>query len=180
MRDISLHILDVVQNSLAAAASKIEIEIYEVTEKDFLSLVISDNGRGMNDEQAKRALNPFYTTRTTRKVGLGLSLLQANAQACGGDLLILSELGRGTIIKAHFILGHIDRPPLGDMASTLTTLVCGNPQVTFIYKHHRDDRGFGFDTLEVQQILGGIDLNHPEVFKWIKDFLQGKENELYS
>lgn len=179
MRELSLHILDIVQNSLAAGANRICIRIREDTAGDRLVIEIEDNGCGMNDEQIKRALDPFYTTRKTRRVGLGLSLLQANAQACGGDLAISSTPGCGTVVRADFQLSHIDRVPLGDIVATLITLLSGWPDIHFIYERQRDEKRVAFDCAEIKKALGGIPFNHPEVLTWLQEYLQEKENEVY-
>ena len=138
MQDLSLHILDIVENSLAASATRVEIAIVEDTREDLLSLVIRDNGRGMDAEARKQALDPFYTTRTTRRVGLGLSLLAQAAQQSGGAIEIVSEPGRGATVKAVFQLSHPDRKPLGDVAETLRTILCGRPELELRFEHKRD------------------------------------------
>lgn len=178
MRELSLHILDIVQNSLAAQASLVQITINENSEKNLFLIEIEDNGRGMSDEQVKRALDPFYTTRTTRRVGLGLPMLQANAQACGGDVFIESVPSLGTKVRAEFQLDHIDRPPLGDMVSTLVSLVAGSPQVDFVYIRRRDEKSFCFQTQELREHLQETPLNHPDVLSWIRDYLREKENTM--
>lgn len=179
MREISLHILDIVQNSLAAQAKNIRITIIEDSQEDRMLVKIEDDGRGMDQETVKKALDPFYTTRTTRKVGLGLSLLQANTQACEGHLEVESKLGKGTIVYAVFRLSHIDRPPLGDMGSTLVTLISGSQDVNFFYLHRHGEKEFSISTLEIKEHLEGLSLNHPEVLAWLQDFFRKKEKELY-
>lgn len=178
MREISLHILDIVQNSLAAQAANIAIIIDESYDKDEFCLKIEDDGCGMSEEKVKRALDPFYTTRKTRKVGLGLSMLQANAQGCNGDLSIFSKEGQGTVVKAIFQHSHIDRPPLGDMVSTMVALISGSPHVNFLYKHSCNDKKFIFQTKEMKDILQETPLSHPQVLVWIKDCLREKEKSL--
>ncbi len=180
MREISLHILDIVQNSLAAQAGTIKILVKEEREKDVLFIEIADDGCGMSEDQVKKALDPFYTTRTTRKVGLGLSLLQANCQACGGDIEIVSSPGQGTVVKASFKYHHIDRPPLGDMVSTLVALMTGAPQIRFVYCHHVDGKEYCFDTAQVKELLEDVPINSPEVITWLKGYLREKEEELVS
>jgi hypothetical protein len=179
MREISLHILDIVQNSLAAQAENIGITIIEDTREDRMLVKIEDDGKGMDQETVKKALNPFYTTRTTRKVGLGLSLLQANTQACAGDLAVESLPGKGTIVTAVFMLNHIDRPPLGDMGSTLVSLISGSPNVNFRYVHQYNEKTFSFSTLEIKEYLQGMPLNHPDVLIWLQDFFREREKDLY-
>lgn len=138
MEDLSLHILDIVENSIAASATRIRILITEDTQRDLLSLEISDNGRGMDAETQKKALDPFYTTRTTRRVGLGLPLLAQAAREGGGHFELDSETGRGTTVKAVFQLSHPDRKPLGDIAETLQTILSGRPELDLRFEYKRD------------------------------------------
>ncbi|HHZ17070.1 MAG TPA: ATP-binding protein [Clostridia bacterium] len=178
MREIALHILDIVQNSLAAGARNIWIDILEDTPKDRLVVRIKDDGRGMDEETVRKAADPFYTTRKTRKVGLGLPLLQANAQACEGDLKIASMPGKGTTIEAVFRLSHIDRPPLGDMAATMVSLLAGSPDVDFFYDHQYNEKVFSCNTVEIREKLDGLSLQHPEVLGWLREYFEEKEREL--
>ncbi len=178
MREISLHILDIVQNSLAAGAANVTISVKEDLDDDVLELIIEDNGCGMDEEKLKKVLDPFYTTRTTRKVGLGLSMLQANAEACGGELTIDSVPNKGTVVKAVFQHSHIDRVPLGDMVATLIALVAGYPEVDFLYSHSVDKKDFIFSTKEIRDVLEDTSLDHPEVLSWLKDYLSERENQL--
>ena len=138
MEDLSLHILDVVENSLAASASRIKILIVEDTPGDSFSLEITDNGRGMDAPTQKMALDPFFTTRTTRRVGLGLPLLAQAARESGGNLEIDSEPGRGTTLRTVFRLSHPDRKPLGDIAATLQTILTGRPELDLEFEYKRD------------------------------------------
>ena len=150
MEDLSLHILDIVENSIIAKASTIEIKVVEDIEKDLLTIEIRDNGQGMDEETVKKALDPFFTTRTTRKVGLGLSLLSQAARESGGNIEIESQAGGGTRVKATFGYSHIDRKPVGNMEATLTTLIVGNPEVDFIYEHKKGELEYRLDTKEVR------------------------------
>jgi anti-sigma regulatory factor (Ser/Thr protein kinase) len=140
MQDLSLHILDIVENSITASASRIKILIVEDTPRDLLSLEITDNGQGMDPEVRRGALDPFFTTRSTRRVGLGLPLLAQAARESGGTLEIASEPGRGTTVKATFQLSHPDRKPLGDVAETLRTILCGRPELDLQFEYQRDSR----------------------------------------
>ena len=133
MEDLSLHILDVVENSIEANASKIEIKIIEEKNKDLLVIEIKDNGRGMNKETINKVLDPFYTTRTTRKVGMGLSLLAQAAKVSNGNFEINSKVGEGTKVKATFQYSHIDRKPIGNMDDTIVTLITSHPEINFVY-----------------------------------------------
>ena len=138
MQDLSLHILDIVENALAASATRISILIDEDTARDVLSLEIRDNGKGMDAEARARALDPFYTTRTTRRVGLGLPLLAQAARESGGTLEIASGPGQGTTIKAVFQRSHPDRKPLGDVAETLGTILSGRPELDLQFEYRKD------------------------------------------
>lgn len=180
MRELSLHILDIVQNSLAAEATKISMLVNEDIINNQMEVVIRDNGRGMGPEELRKVLDPFYTTRKTRRVGLGLSLLQANARACGGDLWIESEPGKGTTVRVCFLHDHIDRTPLGDMVSTLITLVSGSPDVDFQYEYRRGKKKFVINTSEIKEILEDTPLNHPQVLAWLEEYLREKEQEILS
>lgn len=152
MRELSLHILDIAENGITAGADCIEISINEARgSEDLLTIVIQDNGRGMPVEKLQKPTDPFITTRTTRRVGLGLSLLAAAADRCEGKLEIASEAGRGTRVEATFRYHHIDRAPVGDMASTITTLIMGNPEVDFDYRHTVDTRNFTLDTRDLKE-----------------------------
>ncbi len=150
MEDLSLHILDIVENSIRAKASRIEIKVIEDIRKDLLTIEIKDNGQGIDEETVKKVLDPFFTTRTTRRVGLGLPLLSQAARESGGDVEIESKVSRGTRVKATFGYSHIDRKPLGNMGATLTTLIAGNPEVDFIYEHKNDELEYRLDTKEIR------------------------------
>ncbi|HHY06566.1 MAG TPA: sensor histidine kinase [Clostridia bacterium] len=178
MREISLHILDLVQNSLAAQAKNIWITVMENRFEDKMVIKIKDDGRGMSEEALDKVLDPFYTTRTTRKVGLGIPLLAANAQACEGNLEVKSVLGEGTSLEATFRLSHLDCPPLGDMPSTLIALFSASPEVNFFYEHKCEEKSFQISTREVKENLTGLSLQNPLVLGWLQDFFKIKEQEL--
>jgi anti-sigma regulatory factor (Ser/Thr protein kinase) len=167
MHELSLYILDIVQNSIAAGASKIEISVDEDTKSDIITISISDNGCGMTSEQVKQVTNPFYTTRTTRRLGLGIPLFRLAAEQTGGNLKIVSEQGKGTAITATFIRSHINCLPLGDICGTLTALIRLNPDRDFCYKQSLNGSSFAIDTQELRQILKDVPLDTPEVVSWI-------------
>ena len=146
MEDLSLHILDIVENSIRADAKEVEIRIEENVAKDCLEIEISDDGAGMDQATIEKALDPFFTTKTVRKVGLGLSLFREAARAAGGDMTVQSEPGKGTRVKATFQYGHVDRQPLGDLVMTLRTLIVANPEVRFRFSHHKDGNEERFDS----------------------------------
>ena len=138
MEDLSLHILDVVENSFAASATTIEISIDEDTAADRLSLVIRDDGNGMDEEVRQKALDPFFSTRTTRRIGLGLPLLAQAARESGGDLALESAPGEGTTVRAQFQLSHPDRKPLGDIAASLVAILAGRPHLEVCFDYRKD------------------------------------------
>lgn len=146
MEDLSLHILDVVENSIAAGASKIEINIIENIAENLLVVEINDDGKGMSDEILKKVLDPFYTTRTTRRVGMGLSLLAQSAEESEGAFDIRSKVGEGTEVKATFQYDHIDRKPLGDLKSTFIALLTSYPDINFVYTHVDEEGEFVLDS----------------------------------
>ena len=178
MKELSLHILDIAENSVKAKASLIEISVSEDEEKNLIEIEIKDDGCGMSEEFLNRVKDPFSTTRTTRRVGMGLSLFEAAAQQCGGTLQISSKEGIGTDVLVTFILNHIDRAPLGDMAGTMQTLIGGSPDIDFIYHYKKNGREFCLNTAEMRNELGDVPLNTPEVLLWIGDFIKDGINEL--
>ena len=151
MEELSLHLLDLVENAIRAQADVIKIKIHEEPGQDMLCMLVEANGNGMEPELAAQASDPFCTTRTTRRVGLGLSLLKANAQLCDGDLTVESKPGQGTRVKAWFSLNHIDRQPLGDWPATIAGLILTQREVEFVYSHKVGDEEFELDTRELRQ-----------------------------
>ena len=180
MRELALHILDIVQNSVAAGASAVGIEIDEDRDKakDLLSIAVIDDGRGMDEDTIAKVTDPFYTTRTTRKVGLGIPLLKTGALACGGDFAIESRLGEGTTISASWQWSHIDRPPLGDMVSTMLAILLGSEEIDFRYRHRVGAETFAFESAEMKEALDGLSFQTPEVYEWLKAFLTEGEASL--
>ena len=172
MKELSLHILDIAKNSVKAKADCIKITVDEEEEKNLLTIEIEDNGCGMSEEFLKTVKDPFSTTRTTRKVGMGISLFEAAANQCGGRLDIFSEKGKGTKVCVYFEYNHIDRAPLGDMAGTIVTLISGSPEINFIYTHTKNGQTFKMDTAELKAILGDVPLDTPEVLLWIGDYIK--------
>jgi len=172
VRELSLHILDVLENSVEAGATRIELLIEEDLRGDVLRITVTDNGRGMSEDMVERVLNPFVTTRKTRHVGLGLPLFAAAAQRCNGDLHIQSQLGVGTTVTATFQHSHIDRAPLGDVAGTVLAVILSERPVDIDYRHTLDGCTFELDTAEVRQELGGVPLSHPLVREWLEATLR--------
>jgi hypothetical protein len=168
MEDLSLHILDVAENSVNAGATFIQISITENTVQDLLTLTIEDNGRGMPPEFVQKVLDPFCTTRTTRKVGLGLSLLAQSARETYGDIRIQSFPDKGTVVTADFRPSHIDMRPLGNIADTITTLIAGNPETDFLFRYDRDNRNYSLDTREIRAALEEVPINSADVLSAIR------------
>jgi len=163
VQDLSLHILDIVENSLAAGARRVEIRIEEDLPADRMTIEIVDDGCGMDEEMVKRALDPFFTTKTTRRVGLGLPFLAEACRMSNGQLCLQSCPGRGTTVRATFQRSHIDRKPLGNMGDTLITLIVGHPEVDLFYEHRKDGAYFSLDTREIKAELGNVPLNDPQI-----------------
>ena len=176
MKELSLHILDIAQNSLKAEAKNIAISIKDSADADKLEVTIQDNGSGMAPDFLARVTEPFTTTRTTRKVGLGLPLLKMAAELAGGTFNIKSELGAGTDVYASFVRSHLDTPPVGDMAETIVTLVQGAPDIDFSYSYEQDNGKLTFTTAEIREILADTPLNYPEVLSWIREHLKELES----
>jgi hypothetical protein len=178
VREIALHILDIAENSVAAGAHCVEIFVEEDLANDRLRLAIQDDGQGMDETLVAHVTDPFITSRTTRKVGLGIPLLKAAAEASGGNLGIVSRPGQGTRLEVEFQWSHIDRPPLGDLVGTLLTLFVGCPQVHWLLEYRIDpgetngESQFIFDDAPLKQALEGISLSEPEVLAFIKGLLQ--------
>lgn len=172
MEELSLHILDIAKNSVKAGASLTEIIVNEDTHKNLLTIDINDNGCGMSSDFLKTVKAPFSTTRTTRRVGMGIPLFEAAARMCGGGMDIESELGKGTRVHVTFLYDHIDRAPLGDMAGTITALISGSPDKDFVYRHIKNGKEFVLDTREMRKILGGVPPDTPEVVVWIDGYIR--------
>lgn len=171
MTEISLNILDIAENSTRAGASLVEIRVLVDNLTDRLTIIIKDDGCGMTKEQLAQVEDPFFTTRTTRKVGLGVPFFKMAALSADGDFQIDSKVGEGTLVRAEFRLSHIDRMPLGDISGTIYTLIHFHPEVEFCYTYRYDDREFILDTRQMKEILDGIPLDTPEVAEYIREYL---------
>lgn len=178
MPEISMNILDVAENSIRAGAHLVEIEVAADTENDTLTVIIKDDGCGMTPEQVKNVTDPFFTTRTTRKVGLGVPFFKQAAESTGGSFEIVSEEGKGTTVKAVFGLSHIDRMPLGDINGTVYTLAVFNEEVEFRYRYAYGDKEFVLDTREIKEILGDVSLKEAEVSQFLKEYLDTNKSEV--
>ena len=169
MPELSLNILDVAKNSVTAGATLIQIGVTADTAADRLKISITDNGCGMDEQTVRRVTDPFYTTRTTRKVGLGVPFFKMAAEMTGGSFAIDSRPGEGTAVRAVFGLRHIDRMPMGDLAASFCTLLQPNPEVDFVLTYAVDDHGFTIDTREYRAVLEGLSLGEPEVLACIAE-----------
>jgi len=176
VREISLHILDIAENSIAAGARNISIEIDENSKTDLLKLTIIDDGRGMDEETVKKVIDPFVTSRTTRKVGLGIPLLKEAAEACNGSLKITSEIGKGTEIAVAFQRSHIDRMPLGDVPTTFLNLLVANPQVHWFFTYIVNDKKFQLDDREIKEVIGDTPLTEPEILGFLREMIRNGIN----
>lgn len=170
MNNLSFHITDITTNSIRAKANTIEINIRETESR--IEIVITDNGSGMDSETLARVTDPFYTSRTKRKVGLGLPFLIQNAEQTGGKVAIRSTTGEGTQVTASFISAHIDCPPWGDLSGTIALLITGNPQVNIIFTYQSADVHFSISSLEIKETLQDIPLSHPQVTSWLKEMVE--------
>ena len=181
MKELSLHILDLAQNSISAGASLLEIIVDEDLVGDKLTIEIKDNGHGMDKELLEKVFDPFVTTRTSRKVGLGIPLMKAACQRCEGDLTIVSEKNVGTHLNATLKHSHIDRAPLGNMPQTIVSLVmsCSHTDedsyaaIDLVYTHIYNKEEFVFDTREVRKVLGDdVPMSEPDILTWISEFIK--------
>lgn len=178
MQELSLNVLDIAQNSVRANASMITITITERTAEHFLEISIADNGCGMTEEQVVQVVDPFFTTRTTRKVGLGVPFFKMSAESTGGSFSIVSQVGKGTTTTASYHTDHIDMLPVGDMNATILSLITMNPDMDFVYRHERDHKIYTLDTRELKAVLEDVPLNTPEVVSYLKESLEEGEAEL--
>jgi hypothetical protein len=169
MIELALHILDIAENSLRAEATLVEITVTEDLVKDRLIIDIHDNGHGMSAEEIERAMDPFYTTKKVRRIGLGLPMLSQACQTTGGSFAIKSIPGVGTRVTATFVHSHIDRQPLGDIPGAIVALILEKPEVDIVYTHCKDTQVYMMDTREIRAGLDDIPLNHLEVVGMIRD-----------
>lgn len=171
MRELSLHILDIAQNSISAGASHIIIVVKASTRDNLLTIRVSDTGKGMSPEFVARVRDPFVTTRTVRKVGLGIPMLSATAEMCGGGVKIESAVGKGTTIEATFELDNMDRPPIGEIVQTMITLIVANPDISFTYEHSVDEKTFILNTDEIKAQIEDVPITEPSVVRWIREYM---------
>ena len=179
MRELADNIMDIAQNSISAGASLTEVHIRVSHPDDRITFVFKDDGCGMSEEMVQTVMEPFTTSRKTRKVGLGLPLLKQTAEMTGGEISITSAVGVGTEVTASFGLGHIDRPPMGDVAGAWFSLVVMNPETDFLFTYDYDGKAFTFDTRIIRETVAPLPLNQMEIADWIKDCLSTEINELH-
>ena len=172
MRELSLHLLDIIENSISAQARNINVVIIEDTINDHLSMRVQDDGKGMDEEMVARVIDPFVTSRTTRKVGLGIPLFKEAAEMCNGHLIIQSKVGKGTCLDVDFQRSHIDRAPLGNLADTFVGVVIGTPQINWVLKYQVNSNVFIFDDQPIKDELQDIPLSEPGVIKFIRNTLE--------
>lgn len=171
MKNVALHILDLVENSVRAKARMVQVTIKEHPEKDLYLLSVEDDGEGMDEEKKIKAADPFYTSRSTRKVGLGLSLIKQNAERTGGSFALVSEPGRGTKLEVSFVMSHPDRLPLGEIDEVLVLLAVNSPQLHLIYKHETMKGSYQFDTNAIKEIIGDFQYVNMKIRKFLREMI---------
>lgn len=178
MKDIAMHILDILQNSVTAGAENISVTIDEDLKGNKLTVIVEDDGKGMDSEQKERVTDPFYTTRTTRKVGLGLPLFKQSALQSGGTFFIDSFPGKGTAVTAQFVYDNIDRLPLGDVANVFVLTLSSNPAVDFRLKYIYNGAEYTFDTVEIKAVLEGVPLSEPSIIRALTEMISENIRQL--
>lgn len=179
MKELSLHILDIVMNSVKAQATMVELEIEESISKNILKIIIKDNGNGMDKEVVDKVSNPFYTTRNTRRVGLGIPLLKEACERCNGYFKIDSAMGKGTVVEAVFQQDNIDRAPIGNMGETIIAIINSMEDSELSYTHKTDKGMFQMSTLQIKEILNGVDINDSSIILWIMEYVNSSLRDLY-
>lgn len=180
MRELSLHILDIAQNSIKAEAAMLRIAIIEEIKEDRLIIKMKDDGFGMDSETVEKVIDPFYTSRTTRKVGLGIPLFKLSAEQCDGFFEIKSQVGVGTEIIASFRHSHIDRVPLGNMPETIVTILNACDHMDLIYTHCYNGNKFTLNSKEIKKLLDGVPISNLDVIKWLRDYITEGLTEIYN
>jgi hypothetical protein len=178
MRELSLHILDIVQNSIAAEAKNIYIEIYEESSSNIFRITITDDGKGMDEETLNRVNNSFISSRTTRKIGMGIAIFRAAAEIAGGSLVVRSSPGKGTTVTAAFERNNVDRMPLGDIAETIIVLIMRAKDIEYTYHHIYNGRDFIFSTNNIKEIIEDLPIDNYEILQYIKKYINENLMEL--
>jgi hypothetical protein len=171
VEDLCFHLTDLVQNSVAAGATTISLYIAESEKQNTLTMEITDNGRGMDDQTLEKVQDPFFTTKSFKKVGLGIPLLKATAQACHGDFAIFSAVGRGTKVKAGMQRSHVDRPPLGNLPETILSLLVSLDAIDLQFSYRSDRGEFTIASNAIRQQVGELHFSHPEVYKFLREYI---------
>ena len=179
MKELSMHVYDLMENSTAANSTEVKLTIKDSLKDNIYAFTIEDNGKGMSPEFLAKVTDPYTTSRTTRKVGLGLPLIKMNTENCGGGMKLQSEVGKGTRLDFWFQHNHWDRPPMGDLAGTIVMLCAAHQDIHIIYKHITDEGEFVFDTDEIKEALDGMDMNDIKVFGWLKDMVRENLEEIH-
>ncbi len=172
MDELALNILDIAYNSIRAKATLIRIEIEDSQKENRISITIEDNGKGMDSQTVTQVTDPFYTTRSTRKVGLGIPLLKQNAELTGGKLQIVSQVNHGTKVDVWFVKNHIDTPVMGNLIETMITLIQADEKIDYELKYKTDEFCFEMKTQDMKEILGDVKITEPEVLMWLKDYMK--------
>lgn len=172
MDELALNILDIAYNSLRAHAHCIGIYIVDSVQENIIDIRIEDDGDGMSDDELAQVTDPFFTTRTTRKVGLGIPLFKQNAELTGGYFVITSQKGKGTNVHTRFVKNHIDTPIMGNIIETMTTLIQANENIDYEFEYKTDDIHFLMNTKDMKDILGDVKITEPEVIMWLKDYMK--------
>lgn len=178
MNDLSLHILDILQNSVYSGANNIILTIEENLNEDYLIIIIEDNGKGMSKEVLQKVTDPWFTSRTTRKVGMGIPLYRQTAVESGGELKIDSEVNVGTKVTAKFVHSHIDRPPLGDVANVFILTASSNLDIEFSFKYIFNGKEYNFNTAEVKDILEETPFNDPQIIKLMINMIKTNMDDI--
>lgn len=179
MRELALHFLDLVRNSVEAGASVVDLKIIEEAATGLFTFELRDDGRGMDETALARAADPFFTSRTTRRVGMGLALMRATCERCAGELTVSSAPGEGTVVKGHLLTSHLDCPPLGDMGAVAQSMACEAETVEFAYRHQVDKNVFVLDTRRIKAKLGTRTLGAAEVLCWIREHVNEELRRLH-
>ena len=174
VEDICFHIVDLVENAVSAGADTIDVLIFESAKENLLRLEVRDNGRGMDSKTVGKAMDPFYTTKGFKKVGLGIPLLKATAQVCHGDLRIDSRPGEGTAVRAWMEKNHLDCPPLGNIAETILGLLVSFDDRNLRFTFETERGLFSLSTADIRRQVGDLHFSHPDVFRFLKSFLNEK------
>lgn len=172
MDELALNILDIAYNSIRAHATYIKIYIHDSLRDNIIDIKIQDNGVGMSEEEVTKVTDPFFTTRTTRKVGLGIPLFKQNAELTGGYLVIYSQKGKGTEVNTRFVKNHIDTPIMGNIVETMITLIQADENIDYEFEYQTDNIHFLMNTKEMKEILGEVKINEPEVMIWLKEYMK--------